>query len=313
MARQPAATDAGTAETPAPSPPRMPIESARRVVESVVIAVATSTGLYLVGSVYTDAFYGRMSIATAALDLAPPFIALQASRVVRSLLEYPVLFLLLVVLYRFAIARLPRVPATMAALRDRYGRLALLVANGAIASPLLAAAIVAGGDPALVQSGTVLSEVAGLMQISGIALVVYVVWLSLGPRRFLLDEVRRRQVLPIALLFALYLLDALVATADNAARDAELLMIGASDSSVAAAFTLAGGVQPLPTVELLLVAVRNGHYFVVERQPYPPSPQPVAYAIPFRAVDAVRLQRIYPAAPAIEDPLFYWLATPAAE
>ena len=49
--------------------------TAQRLVESVLLAAATSTGLYLVGSVYTDAYYGRMSIDAASLDLAPPLAA----------------------------------------------------------------------------------------------------------------------------------------------------------------------------------------------------------------------------------------------
>jgi hypothetical protein len=51
-------------------------------------------------------------------------------------------------------------------------------------------------------------------------------------------------------------------------------------------------VTPLPSSDLLLVTIRNGHYFVVERQPVPPSLRPVSYAIPIRAADAVRLQRV---------------------
>ena len=65
----PVASTAASAGSPA-------LEAVRRVVESVVIAVVTSTGVYLVGSVYTDASYGRVSIDTASLDLPPPFIAL---------------------------------------------------------------------------------------------------------------------------------------------------------------------------------------------------------------------------------------------
>ena len=63
----------GTPDEPSPV-----FGAAQRVVESAVIAVATSTGLYLVGSVYTDAYYGRMSIEVTSLDLSPPFIALQS-------------------------------------------------------------------------------------------------------------------------------------------------------------------------------------------------------------------------------------------
>ena len=35
------------------------LETVRRIAESVIIAVISSTGLYLVGSVYIDAYYSR--------------------------------------------------------------------------------------------------------------------------------------------------------------------------------------------------------------------------------------------------------------
>jgi hypothetical protein len=62
----------------------------RKLIESVIIAVITSTGVYLVGSIYTEAYFGRMSIDAVALDLPPPYIALQATHAVQSLLVYPV-------------------------------------------------------------------------------------------------------------------------------------------------------------------------------------------------------------------------------
>ena len=71
------------ASTPT-APPQVTVGTARGV-------IATSTGVYLVGSVYTDDYYGRMSIDANALDLTPPFIALQAFHVLQSLLVYPVL------------------------------------------------------------------------------------------------------------------------------------------------------------------------------------------------------------------------------
>ena len=84
------------------------------------------------------------------------------------------------------------------------------------------------------------------------------------------------------LLSALYLLDALIATANGAAVDAELLMTGESDSSIEVVFTMAEGVRDtLPASGLLLVTARNGNYYVVERQPSPPSRRPVAYVVPF--------------------------------
>ena len=65
----------------------MTAEAARRVLESVIIAIITSTGLYLVGSVYSEAYYGRMSIEVSALDLTP--LCGPAGRAGVSLLEYP--------------------------------------------------------------------------------------------------------------------------------------------------------------------------------------------------------------------------------
>jgi hypothetical protein len=275
----------------------MTVEGARRVVESVIIAVITSTGLYLVGSVYTEAYYGRMSIEASALDLTPPYVALQAVHVVQSLLEYPVSLLGLYLLSRVVLTRLPRVRTWAQAVRQRGGRLALLVANGLIVAPLVAAAVSAGLDPALAQTNSPLSEVADLMRMAGAVLVLYVLWLSLGARQLLLPQLQQRQLVPIVLLFTLYLLDALAVTAHDARVDAERLMTGSSDSSVAVVFSMASGVSPLPSRDLLLVTIRNGHYFVVERQPLPPSRIPVAYAVPVRAVDAVQMRRVNPAAP----------------
>jgi hypothetical protein len=90
-------------------------------------------------------------------------------------------------------------------------------------------------------------------------------------------------------LAALYLLDALIATANGAAEDAELLMSGASDLSIEIDFTMAAGARgTLPSSGLLLVTARNGNYYVVERQPSPPSRSPVAYVVPFDVVDSAR-------------------------
>jgi hypothetical protein len=283
-----------------PAPPRVTVEPARRIIEPIVIAVATSTGVYLVGSVYTEASYGRKSIDATALDLTPPYIALQAFHVLQSLLVYPVLLLLLYYLSRAVMSRLPRVRTWTGQQFQRFGRVALLVVNGLVVVPLILVAATAGSNPALIQTTSTLSEVASLMQFAGFVLVIYALWLSLGPRKLLLTEIQQHRVLPIVLVFALYLLGALVQTADRARANAERLMIGASDTSVAVTFTMASGAAPPPSAELILVAIRNGHYFVVERQPDPPSRTPSAYAIPIRAVDAVHMERVNPAAPSSE-------------
>ena len=69
-------------------------ETARRIAEFIIIAAASSAGLYLVGTVYTDAYYGRLSIEVTSLDLAPPYVALQSVHALWGLLEYPLILLL---------------------------------------------------------------------------------------------------------------------------------------------------------------------------------------------------------------------------
>jgi hypothetical protein len=268
---------------------------ARRVVESVIIAVITSTGLYLVGSVYTESYFGRMSIDAASLDLTPPFIALQSLHVVQSLLEYPGTLLLFYLIYRFFLSHQEWWHAWHDRVRQRFGRLFLLIVNLLVVSPLVIAAIQAGDDLGAVFSSSVLSEVSELMEKFGLALLAYVLWLSFGPRLLIFTEIRQRKLIPIALLFGVYLFDALIATSHGAALDAELLMTGASDTSIAVTFTLADDARttlPESGQELILAIARGGNYYVVERQPNPPSTRPVSYVVTSSAVDMVRLQRI---------------------
>lgn len=269
---------------------------AQRAIESIVIAVVTSTGLFLVGSVYIESYYSRMSIDATSLDLAPPYIALQAAHVVQSLIEYPLTLLGIWVLYRLLASRFDRLHLWYDRFYNRFGRLFLLVVNLAIVSPLLLAAFRAGFDQGIYYASTLTGEVAELMTTFGSLLFVYVLWLSFGPRSMILLEVRQRKVVPIALLFALYLLDALVATARGAALDAEVMMAGAAETSLEVEFTLAPGVNDtLPQTPLIFIAARNGNYYVVERQETPPGRQPVAYVIPFDSVDMARTQRVNPA------------------
>ena len=47
------------------------LETARRIAESVIIAAVSSAGLYLVGTVYTDAYYGRLSIEVTCTEHSP--------------------------------------------------------------------------------------------------------------------------------------------------------------------------------------------------------------------------------------------------
>jgi hypothetical protein len=289
---------------------------AQRVVESAVIAVATSTGLYLVGSVYTDAYYGRMSIEVTSLDLSPPFIALQSAHVLESLLEYPTALLFFYLLYRLLTSRFPRLRSWYDRARQRFGRLFLLIVNFAIVLPLLISAVQAGIDAGTSATSSVLSEITGLMGSLGALMLFYLIWLSFGPRQVILSQIRERKLIPIVLLAALYLLDALIATANGAAVDAELLMSGDSDSSIEVAFTMTEGARDtLPSSGLLLVTARNGNYYVVERQDSPPSRRPVAYVVPFDAVDSARTQRVNEANQALEDlvvEIMDELATPTA-
>jgi hypothetical protein len=267
--------------------------AAQRVVESAVIAVATSTGLYVVGSVYTDAYFSRLSIEVTSLDLAPPYIALQSAHVLESLLEYPLALLFFYLLYRLLTSRISRLQSWYDRARQRLGRPFLLIVNLLIVSPLVIAAFQAGIDAGLTGANSVLGDVAGLMGTFGLLLFFYVIWLSFGPRQIIIAQIQERKIIPIALLAALYLLDALIATANGAARDAELLLTAEADSSIEVAFTMAEGVRDtLPSSGLLLVTARNGNFYVVERQPVPPSRRPVAYVVPFAAVDSARTQRV---------------------
>ena len=289
------------------------IGAAQRVIESATIAIVASSGLYLVGSVYTQSFYGRMSIEVASLDLSPPFIALQSTHAVDSLLEYPGTLLIFYLLYRAFSSQIPRFRSWYDRVYQQFGRLFLLIVNVLIVSPLVVAAIQAGNDRDVIFTSSVLSEVASLMETTGILLLIYVVWLSLVPRLTLFSQVRQRKLIPIALLFVVYLLDAMMATAHGAALDAELLMLGESDSSIEVEFTLADGVATeFPAAGLILVTARNGNFYVVERQSFPPSGAPTAYVIPFDVVDVARTRRLTDADVEVRELMFEDFATPGA-
>src|ERR671911_724288 len=103
------------------------LETARRIAESVIIAAISSAGLYLVGSVYTDAYYGRLSIEVTSLDLAPPYVALQSVHALWGLLEYPLILLLFYVMYR-TFSRSHRLRAWLAQVRRRFPRLLPILA-----------------------------------------------------------------------------------------------------------------------------------------------------------------------------------------
>ena len=104
-----------------------------------------------------------------------------------------------------------------------------------------------------------------------------------------------------------------MATAHGAALDAELLMLGESDSSIEVEFTLVSGVDAeFPASGLILVTARNGNYYVVERQSFPPGTNPTAYVVPFAAVDVARTRRLTAADLEVEDDVFDGLASPVA-
>ena len=253
-----------------------------------------------------------MSIDAASLDLSPPYIALQSAHVLQSLLEYPSTLLTFYLLYRALAARLGRVLSWHDRVRQRFGRLFLLLFNGVIVSPLVVAAFQASFDEGFTGASSVLGEVGGLMGTIGTLLVIYVIWLSFGPREDIISQIRQHKIIPIALLFALYLLDALVSTADGAAFDAELLMTGEADASIAVEISWSSDTNgPVAGAELILVTVRGGSYYVVERQAIPPSRRPVAYAIPIDAIDVARMQRINDANAGLEEFLFEMIATPS--
>ncbi|MDQ3412890.1 MAG: hypothetical protein M3509_12320, partial [Chloroflexota bacterium] len=282
-----------TMDQEAPAAPAAAVAAARRVVESAVIAVVTSTGLYLIGAVYTDAYYGRMSIEVTSLDLSPPYLALQSIYVLPGLLEYPTTLLVLYALYRLLSTRVRWLRIRYDRARRRFDRGVLLVTNLLVVAPLVVEAILASGDRRTLLGSAIVSQISGLLVTVVAILVAYALWLSFGPRRSIIAEVRQRRVIPIVLIFTTYLLNALVTTADTGAQAAELLMLGAADGSIAVIFTPAdeqAGV--LPAAELILVTVRQGNYVVVERQSYPPAPRPIAYLIPTDAVELARLQRL---------------------
>ena len=257
-----------------------------------------------------------MSIEVTSLDLSPPFITLQSAHALESLLEYPFALLFFYLLYRLLTSRIPRLRSWYDRARQRFGRLFLLVVNLVIVSPLVFAAVQAGIDAGISSTSSVLSEVTSLMASFGSLLVFYVIWLSFGPRQVIISQIRERKLIPIVLLSALYLLDALIATANGAAADAELLLTGEADSSIEIDFTMSrGGAR-----HAAVVGVAPGHgsqwQLLRGRAPaYPAQRRPVAYIVPFDAVDSARTQRVNEADLALDDlvdEIMDEIATPTA-
>lgn len=266
------------------------LESARRIAESVIIAVVSSAALYLVGSVYVDAYYGRLAIDVTSLDLPPPYVALQSVHALWGLLSYPLTLLLVVVLYQIIASPSHRLGHWFSRAKDRFPRLLPVLANLIVVAPLLVNAAASLPEQELPHR-SVLAEITSVLGYVGLILLVYVLWLGWDQRRFLLSEIEARQTVPIALVFFAYLLSALVFTGDAAELAAVDLLTGASPASLRVTFVMQPGVLPeLAEKELLLVAARNGAYYVVVREPSPPGPWATSYAIPFSSVQAVRVR-----------------------
>lgn len=266
------------------------METVRRIAESVVIALISSAGLYLVGTVYTDAYYGRLAIEATSLDLPPPYVALQSVHALWGLLDYPLLLLLAYVLYRVLASPSRPLGQWFGRARERFPRLIPVLANLIVVAPLLRHAVSSLRDRALPHRST-LTEIASVLGYVGLVLLVYVVWLGWDQRGFVLSEIQARKPVPLALVFSAYLLSALVTTGVVAELAAIDLLTGASPASLRVTFVTKPGVLPdLADQELLLVATRNGAYYVVVREPSPPSPWATSYAIPLSSVDAIRVR-----------------------
>jgi hypothetical protein len=109
-----------------------------------------------------------------------------------------------------------------------------------------------------------------------------------------LSEVQARKPVRLALVFIAHLLSALVVTGVVAELAAEDLVTGASPASLRVTFVTEPGVLPeLADKELLLVAARSGAYYVVVREPSPPSPWATSYAIPFTSVEAAQVRPLH--------------------
>ena len=179
----------------------------------------------------------------------------------------------------------------MAQTRRRFPRLLSILANVVVVAPLLLDALASFREQELPHR-SVLTEVHSVFGHAGLVLLGYVVWLGWSQRRFLVNEVRSRKLTPIALVFLAYLLSALATTGVVAELAAVELLTGASEASLRVEFVTKPDVLPeLAGKELILVTTRNGAYYVVEREPSPPSQQPTSYVVPLTAVEAARVRR----------------------
>ena len=208
-----------------------------------------------------------------------------------GLLEYPLLLLIFYVLSRTFVAPTRPLGMWLAQTGWRFPRLLPILANLAVVAPLLLDALVSVREHEL-PHWSVLTEVTSVLGYAGLVLLGCVIWLGWSQRRFLVSEIRARKLAPIALVFLVYLLSALAATGTVAEIAAVDLLTGTSDASLRVEFVTEPGVLPeLAGKDLILVTTRNEAYYVVEREPFPPSQQPTSYVVPLTTVDAARVRR----------------------
>ena len=111
--------------------------------------------------------------------------------------------LVLYLIYRIFAPRLSRVRGWFGQARDRFGRLFLLIVNVLVVFPLLLSAFQAELGAGLRIDRSVLGDVSAMMGTFGVITLVYLVWLSFGPRDFVLNQIRNWNIIPVTLLFAL--------------------------------------------------------------------------------------------------------------
>jgi hypothetical protein len=270
------------------------LDTVRRIGESVIIAAVTSAGFYLVGSVYTEAFYSRLSIEVTSLDLAPPYIALQSTHALQGLLSYPTALLFGFMLYRTLVAPGRFLHRMLAAALHRAPRLARVLGNVLVIVPLfIEIALNSSLFDQDLEPDSVLTEAVSVLGNASMVLLLYAIWLGWSQRQFLISQIRARRLVPIVLVTGVFLLNAMVSTATVANQAAEQLLTGAADDSMNVVFTLQPGLpNPLAGKELILVTARNGSYYVVERQPEPPSGVPRSFMVPMASVQIAEVRRI---------------------
>lgn len=266
------------------------LEPVRRVAESVVIAAISSVALYLVGFVYVDAYYGRLSLEILSPDLPSPYVALQSIHALWGLLNYPLTLLIAIVMYHVIADPARRPGQWLEAARKRFPRLLPALTNVLVVAPLILKAGASWQSRELPHR-SVLAEITSVLGYVGVILLAYALWLGWSRHRYLVPEIQARRAVPIVLVFAAYLLSALVYTGEAAELAAVDLLTGASPATTRVTFVTRPGVFPERAgMDLVLVAERSGTYYVVAWEPSPPSPWATSYAIPASTIDAVRMR-----------------------